>query len=530
MKISTNKLSVYLIKKECSEHSDILKKFDELENKTLDIGTFYYGESHSYPPNWIEKFFGTSLGNEVKLLNSSSKGILLVEIDAGNNEKRIFAIAFGYGWQYLKQGVYEERFGLKTALSVIDPDNLRKIEKKNMSAAPKDTSEQLSKAGIAADFGIDIEQDLICSITGNSKDKDNFGQTVTGRDALSLSVKINFSNIKDFLKLCYAKYISDDYKKDFGWIDQIAEIKDPKIKLELDAKLIQNLKENSLSKTWMAIPQVIEWECVSGFRYTGKKNDELKDDIHVADFLNTLSEEEKNKLDIDFLKKKTIYCIGSENDEDKYHWSAYSCIYCEEIDEEKNKTYLLSNGKWYEIEKEFAQEVNDQFQVFRNAGSSLSLPKFNKSSHENEGKYNDTIADGDENMFSMDRKIISHGGGYGKIEFCDLITKDKKIIHVKHYGQSSVLSHLFSQGLVSGELFLRDNKFREKVNEKLDTGFKINGKPKASDYEVVFGIISSSPHDLEVPFFSKVNLRNAKLRLETFGYKVSLLKIEAENN
>jgi len=492
MKIPTNKLSVYLIKKEYPQHSDILKKFDELESKALDIGKFYYGESHSYPPHWIAKFFGTSLGEEVKLLNSSSKGILLIDINTGNSNKRTFAIAFGYGWQYLQQGVYEERFGLKTALSVIDPDNLRKIEKKNMSATPKDTSEQLSKAGIAADFGIDIEQDLICSITGNTKDKKAFGQTITGRAALSLSVKINFSNIKDFLKLCYKKYISDDYKEDFGWIDQIAEIKDPKTKLELDAKLIQNLKGDNLGKTWMAIPQVVEWECVSGFRYTGKKGDELSDDIHINAFLGTLSEDEKNNLDINFLKRRTIYCIGSENDEDKYHWNAYSCIYCEEIDDEKNKTYLLSNGKWYEIEKDFAQEVNDQFQEFRNTGSSLSLPKFNKFSHENEGKYNDTIADEDENLFSMDRKIISHGGGYGKIEFCDLMTKDKKIIHVKHYGQSSVLSHLFSQGLVSGELFLRDDKFREKVNKKLGDNFKINNKPKASDYEVIFGIISSS--------------------------------------
>jgi len=131
----------------------------------------------------------------------------------------------------------------------------------------------------------------------------------------------------------------------------------------------------------------------------------------------------------------------------------------------------------------------------------------------------------------MDKKLIVHGGGYSKIEFCDLYSKDKKIIHVKHYGGSAVLSHLFSQGVVSGELLLADKEFREKVNEKLSNGHKINNpndKPNPSDFQIIFGIISSSSKQLEIPFFSKVSLRNAKRRLETYGYKVSLQKISVE--
>ena len=112
-----------------------------------------------------------------------------------------------------------------------------------------------------------------------------------------------------------------------------------------------------------------------------------------------------------------------------------------------------------------------------------------------------------------------------------MISKNKKIIHVKRYGGSSVLSHLFFQGIVSGELFLADPDFRRKVKDKLPDSFKSvfpNEKPNAGDYEVIFGIISSVEKDLELPFFSKVSLRSAKRRLETYGYKVSLQKIAAE--
>ena len=87
------------------------------------------------------------------LFNSNSKGVLLVRV-----EGKTFAVTFGYGWTLLNHGAYEERFGLKTALSIIDPDNIRKIDKKNMSISPKNTSEQLTKVGTIADFGIDIEQ------------------------------------------------------------------------------------------------------------------------------------------------------------------------------------------------------------------------------------------------------------------------------------------------------------------------------------------------------------------------------------
>ena len=82
----------------------------------------------------------------------------MVKVSKANG---LFAVAFGYGWTLLNPEAYEERFGLKTALSIIDPDNLRKIDKKNMSVSPKNTSEQLTKTGVISDFGIDIEQDLI---------------------------------------------------------------------------------------------------------------------------------------------------------------------------------------------------------------------------------------------------------------------------------------------------------------------------------------------------------------------------------
>ena len=149
--------------------------------------------------------------------------------------------------------------------------------------------------------------------------------------------------------------------------------------------------------------------------------------------------------------------------------------------------------------------------------------------HANEGRYNEAAAEALQGAFCMDRKMIYHGGGRSSIEFCDILTADKQLIHVKHYSGSAQLSHLFSQGIVSGELFVQDADFRQKVNDKLPASLKLSQpemRPEPRDYRVVFAVISKSNSSLDIPFFSKVNLRNARRRLEGYGYRVSLKKIE----
>ena len=526
---ASNKLSVYLIKEEYTKSQDILKNFDGLQLQDLPgVGTFYFGASHQHSPDWIKNFFGDSLDSNLELFNSTSKAVLLIELDVEPNKKRIFAIPFGYGWTFLNEGVYEERFGLKITLNVVDATNLRRIDKKNMSSVPKDTIEQLSRGGEASDFGIDIEQDLIQSVTGKAKE-DFFGNTITGKSSLSVSVKVRLPNIKNFLKKCYEKFISLDYKKDFGWIDQVSEIKDPKLTAILDSKLIENIKKDELDKIWLAVPEIIDWSIVAGFSYKSNKKEGIEDDIRLYSFLDSLPEDKRNNLDLELLKNKRVYCFDANNDEIRHMWRIYDCLYCEIYDEEAKKTYLLSNGNWYEIEKDFAMQVNSDFVKIRNSESEFKIPEYN---YKNENEYNKKVAQEDNNFCCMDGHLINHGGGYSKIEFCDLFTKNKKIIHIKRYGGSTVLSHLFSQGTVSGELFLADENFRKKVNDKLPEGYKIENpdhKPTSDDYEIIFGILSSSKNALELPFFSKVTLRNAKRRLETFGYKVSVQKLSADN-
>jgi uncharacterized protein (TIGR04141 family) len=73
-----------------------------------------------------------------------------------------------------------------------------------------------------------------------------------------------------------------------------------------------------------------------------------------------------------------------------------------------------------------------------------------------------------------------------------------------------------------------DLSFRKKVNALLPATHRIpeDGKFKTSDYEVVYAIGTREPIGFELPFFSKVSLRNSVQQLRVSGYRVSFTKIK----
>lgn len=80
---------------------------------------------------------------------------------------------------------------------------------------------------------------------------------------------------------------------------------------------------------------------------------------------------------------------------------------------------------------------------------------------ETEGLYNiRLVEDNPSSRILMDKKTVYHGGYGSQVELCDVLVVDGSFIHVKHYGGSSSLSHLFAQGLVSAQLIKSDDAFR----------------------------------------------------------------------
>ncbi|MCE9629078.1 MAG: TIGR04141 family sporadically distributed protein [Candidatus Vogelbacteria bacterium] len=518
-KVKTNKYSVYMIKPEFQTLDEIVQS----SKNSIEIDGVGHFVSASVPPktpSWVKDFFGDAISLDRPLLNASSKGLLIVPISR-HGKATYFAVVFGFGRHLLRPGVLEERFGLKTVLNSLDAASFRKIDKTTLGSVPKHSQEQMSRNVAATDFGIDIEQDLVSSVTGKSRDP-LLGGIITGKDALSGSAKVNVGNIVEFLTHCLERYTSEDYKKDFDWIDQIAEVRDKKIEEELNLVLVDKLNTRTLDKVWMAVPEVIEWSDVKGFRYARQKSNDLHDDLDVPACLETLP----SPVTLERLKHSAIFRISMATDDVVERWTVFQCMYAEV--ELRDDVYILNNAKWYRIAKGFTEQVQEHFDAVRR--SDIDLPVCTVT---REGDYTPIAAAALKGACCMDGELIMHGGGHSSVEFCDIYTGENKLLHIKRYGGSNVLSHLFSQGVVSAELFVSDADFRQKLNVKLPVGHKLadpSAAPNAKDYEVIYGIISESDKPLDIPFFSKVSLKNARRRLSMYGYQVGIKQIKKAVN
>jgi uncharacterized protein (TIGR04141 family) len=373
----------------------------------------------------------------------------------------------------------------------------------------------------------DIGGRKFAAMTGRSKlGFENFGKIVSGKDALYVNVKIDYSNIRDFLSRCYERYLSEDYKASFDWIDQISEVDDKRLISNLNDGLVEKLVDDDRDHVWAATPEQIEWSEIKGFSYKKfAENEELEEDISLSKIIAEIGRED---LTLEKLRRTNVFAISSETNQVTHKWSVFNCMYAEI--ERDGATFLMTNGKWYRIDNDFVERVN------RDCASipmhTVLLPDYAKTEHGNENGYNKVLAKNLDGI-CFDSDNIPYGGGHSSIEFCDVYSKDKTIIHIKHYSGSSPLSHLFSQGSVSGELFKNDPEFRALVNEKLSDELKMDDP--AAEYQpfgqkIVFGIITHQSAGLTLPFFSKVNIRTARRLLNGFGFQVELAAITNQSS
>jgi len=516
----SNKLSIYLIKDEFSKNDAHI--VENVSNKLLEIdgvGNVYYIPSNINTPKWIDSFFCGKIDSKT-LFTSNVRVVMIarIKIDPEDKEKT-FALTWGYGKYLLNDDVVEDDFGLKVVLNTITPDGLRRINKTNIGGNQKVSNEQLPKTSDINGFGFDIDRDIIGTVTGRSEDDEFAKGIITGGDLLSMTASVDINDIVIFLQKIYDRYVSEKYRENFEWVDHIKKVKDSRLITKLGEELIRLINESS-PNIWMAVPDVIDWEDIKGFRYTKENN--IYDDIYIDIVKSTFTD---GLYEIAQLKEKRIAAISALDDSREYAaWTAYRCLYGEL--EYEDKSYCINNGKWYRIDKSFVEDINKAYESI--SISDMDFINYSKS-HSSENDYTvDFVSKNESDFLCMDKQVITYGGGHSKIELCDIRTADNKYIHIKPYSSSSTLSHLFNQAVVSAELVLGDNEFRIKANEKIkqltsDDAFLVSTNPRP---EIVLAIISDKKETRpNIPFFSKVTIKYAKQRLETLGCTMTIKNI-----
>jgi uncharacterized protein (TIGR04141 family) len=518
------RLTVFLIKDGYKDIKDFLQ-VAELRRVPVSSGsvngTLFFRSGFKSTPPWASIFRDVPGFDPRSIVNQSSRGLYVVQV-----EDRWFCFTFGYTRHLLVEAAVERNFGLIVALNLGDPDAIKAIDKTNISHVGLQSREQAGRDVGFDGFEFDTDIDLLKSITAKGRAAEGEEQeTYSGRDSFSVYTRVNLSSFADIAKKLWKARKSTAYQKRYPWVDKITQERDSAIVTQLDSELVSAVNSGTVSKIWLAVPEMISWEELDGFAYKirspspRKAGPALHPDIDLDGWLAATKLE--GQITLNHLTNRKIFQCFKDGREPAA-WSVYRCLNAE-IDIGGSK-YILNDGDWYNVDREYVTHV-DQF--YRSIPTSaLTLPSYGIKT---EPKYLKDVPRSHPQFAVMDRRNVMIGGGKSRVEFCDLFSNRNDIIHVKQYGGSSLLSHLFSQAVVSGECFLHESSFRHEVNKLLPMGFKLSDPtkdPVSARYTICIAIMSKVHGPLEIPFFSKVSMKHAVRSLQRMGYKVTKLKIE----
>lgn len=522
----TQHLTLLLLRESVSEFEDALEGPANLEAVELSDGLPFEGRLYvqrrsAHPPAWLD-FVRTGLATDLTgLVNSGTAAVLLLRA-AG----RVFALTFGYGRSLLKPDVFVRDFGLKVVLNTVDPDRLKSVELRVIEDMVISRRTDASRASSSGSFGLDPGRDILRGVAGQPRDQALYGRQIVGSDAAIAGLKVKFSGLADVAERFLAAYNDTLYRDRFAWVDHVRLVKDGMRIDELNRSLVEALRSDT-SRPYLAPPSMLAWANVE-FSYTRDRDRHA--DLDTEDYLANV---DLTDLDVETLRRHEVRVFAVDSSIEQDHWSVYSCL----VFETKlgDAAFVLSEGQWFEVAANLAEEVQEGLNGIPKSG--IALPPARDG--EWEEVYNERAAAEAADRALLDQVLSRVAAERGPIEICDILTERGEFVHVKRKTQSATLSHLFSQGRISPEVFRRDPEVRERLRARLSaTHPGIAGRipdsasrVRTEEFEVVYGVITADPggfpHNL--PFFSRLNLlRTYEYLTGTLGYRASVLGIGLE--
>lgn len=537
---TTVELSVRLLHAD-TKIADALKVDHGMVNAKSDVGSLWYATAPAHAPAWASFLERGSPGISSKLSSQHSSAVLFVE-GTHNGTTRMFAICFGQGHHNVNDDRIERQFGLRVVLNCVKRNELRTLDIASLESTVMQRRTQSSRDSDLRDFGLDIDRDLLRLASGRPSDA-AMAKAMAGKDALLVRKKIAYADLPKFCGELLRLHSLQDYRDDFAFIDRIKPLyKSDQIE-QLDAIAFTELKNvvaGQPSDLHLAIPDIVTPGKSTEIAYYGNHLNSGKKttypELDISDYAEELKKGDFGKISgmPEIRSTHQIRAVGKESDAAFGALRVYQCFVFETL--VPGTRYVLFDGQWFEVEGAYAKEIDDAYCL-------LLKPAFIASTKAPTEQ--DLIAEltaSHPDLLCLDQTKTSPAGAAGaNLEVCDFLSHSKQLIHLKDGHDSSPLSHLWNQALVSAESLKRDDKFcsdvrehaRKRERKSKKSGFVAllpkNRQFKPSDYTIVFGVMRhryKRTNTLGLPFFSKVALIAVANRLTMMTFNVELHLIE----
>ncbi|MCU4804550.1 TIGR04141 family sporadically distributed protein [Bacillus cereus] len=530
------KLSYYFFNEHATNFNDLIlpnkvnedNNYFELQprNEQLDFECkVYIQKNRTKEPKWIN-FLETDIEipNKDEIKNTVNSFVILIKVLKDENPY-FFAITGGFGFTAISRNNLESNFGLKVALNTINSNELKAFDVRNIDLKTKQKRVHINRGSELGEFDLNFEQDLINLVSGKSKDGD-VGTSVRGStSSLSLNSTVTFSQLGEKCSQLLDLFLSDDYKENFSFIDNIKIVKDPETLTELQNKLFDCLRNRETHHISLAYPDMIEYEKCTNYKIKLARKNIETEEVALHNIYSLLDKDGVIFNSVDQIKNIKIIGFDASGEPVTSPVSLnHFIIFQTELE---GDTYIYSLNNWYKIDSDYFEQIHNSIMAIPIIEDENFLTAIRYK--EREEHYNDR--QNVDYFLCLDQANFQIPNSKSKIEVCDLLSRDKHFVCVKKDTRSATLSHLFAQGSVSMQLLRESSEYRNSLVAKAEQKFPEESYSEQdfpyNECTLVYAISTTRPQDIRdiLPFFSKVNLLHHVNLIKRLGIKVALYKI-----
>ena len=479
------------------------------------------------PPDWVTLLEQISTG-VTKLFEFSkpNSAVLFASVQAGKAKvgSYTFAMTFGRGKAALRKDLIVPRFGLRCALSLVDPDRMATVAHKEVDLTTFYTKQQASMATPFRSFAMDADIQMLGGIGGSvvASTPTRWASRVAGRDSLHLNPALSANNMVSFLNWLVTVHEGESYKKSFDWIDRVAEVRDKSRIKALNAKLYKELSKSHPKGVYFNIPEPVEETDIPQFKFgTSRPSGDKLFELDLETFLGRCKSHRNPGLRRR-LEKDYVWVVDDNDEATGQKWKAFKCLAAELKD---RGTVVLHAGTFYEVERDFETKIDGRISRF--VDSENLCPVWPKAVTREEDYNRNHLVTSLKGSVLLDKKCVTTYRGHATVEVADVFwdgKETKRLLFVKKYDGSAPLSHLFAQASVSSNALNEDENFRKDTGQKfpkMKPGLR-SFNPKDWEIRICIATKDRARKVVELPFFSKLSLAHRATAISAFGYTVAV--------
>lgn len=544
--MATKTLAIYLAKPDVADFSAVLSesardKLNAAGTQVIDVDDFangariYIFASPPDAPKWLKELRKT-FDVPGRILTSSACGILTYRA-----ADRIFISPFAHGWMYLDEENVEGDFGLRAALNILNDKKLRRIERANLGDALRAVSQSPFQRDFKS-FGLDDALDLVRKISGTTND-DATADSVSGSQSLKLTGEFGLRDLPELSAEALEHFNSTAYQgTSFKIIDHVMPVMDQRTISQLDDQAAESII-NEEPDFELGLPVTSDSEMI-GYRFAGPGLRGKHPDLMMRNYTEALGDKLQT-LTPQTLRDHKICAIFDDGKPEK-KWSIRTSLVGSVIFE--NNRYAINEGEWYRLDAAFKDSIEQNFQDLIRPWPRRPTPLRRVHDADGNGTYQTEASYNRETAAAtgyclLDTKLIEipeiQRSGF---EACDLLDiAQKRFIHVKKSSRrSSVLSHFFKQGSNSAKQLSSFPEawtalkalVRRECGEVQENALEAAIEDTDRRWTVEFHIADTprANGEFNIPFFSKISLRDEAINLHAMQYDVVLRFIGLDNH